>query len=93
MKTAKPCTTVVSTKGQVVLPRAARERRRWNAGVRLLVEETPEGVVLKPAPVFAPTRSEDVFGSAGYRGPVRSVEEMHEGIAREARLRHDRGRY
>jgi AbrB family looped-hinge helix DNA binding protein len=37
-------TTTVSTKGQVILPKAIRERRSWAAGTRLVVEETPEGV-------------------------------------------------
>lgn len=55
--------TTVSTKGQVTLPSAIRKRREWDAGTRLLVEDTPQGVLLKPAPVFAETRPEDVFGS------------------------------
>src|SRR6202023_4209586 len=57
-------TTTVSTKGQVILPKAIRQRRHWEPGTRLLVEDTPEGVLLKAAPVFAPTRPEDVAGSA-----------------------------
>lgn len=59
--------TTVSTKGQVTLPSAIRKRREWDAGTRLLVEDTPEGVLLKPAPVFAETRPEDVFGSLPHR--------------------------
>ena len=55
-------TTTVSTKGQVILPKASRERRGWKAGTRLVVEETPEGLLLKEKPVFAPTRPEDVRG-------------------------------
>ena len=55
-------TTTVSTKGQVILPKAIRQALRWEAGTRLVVENTPEGVLLKPAPVFAATRGEDVFG-------------------------------
>ncbi len=50
-------TTRVSTKGQVILPKAVRQRRHWGPGTRLLVEETPDGVLLKAAPIFAPTRS------------------------------------
>jgi AbrB family looped-hinge helix DNA binding protein len=33
--------TVISTKGQVILPKKIRRQRRWDAGTRLLVEETP----------------------------------------------------
>ena len=53
-------TTTVSTKGQVILPKAIRERRHWAAGTQLIVEETADGVLLRSAPLFAPTRPEDV---------------------------------
>ena len=49
----------VSTKGQIVLPKAVRAPRRWGAGTRLVVENTPDGVLLKSAPVFAETRPEE----------------------------------
>lgn len=35
-------TTVISTKGQVVLPQAIRDMRHWPAGTRLTVGDTPE---------------------------------------------------
>ena len=57
-----PTSTVVSTKGQVILPKALRERRAWNTGTRLLVEETADGVLLRRAPAFAATQAEAVFG-------------------------------
>src|SRR5271156_6295381 len=56
MATVETLTTTVSTKGQIILPKAIRQRRNWAAGTRLVVEDTPDGVVLKAAPVFAPTR-------------------------------------
>ena len=40
--------TTVSTKGQIVLPKAIRDKRRWKAGMRLTVEERSDGVLLKP---------------------------------------------
>lgn len=82
--------TRLSTKGQVILPKAVRERRRWSAGTRLTVEETPDGVLLKIAPAFEPTHHEDVFASLPYRGPSRTQADMDAGVAREARRRHDR---
>ncbi len=39
-------TTTVSTKGQVILPKAIREQKHWAAGTELIVEETDEGVLL-----------------------------------------------
>lgn len=86
-------TTTVSTKGQVILPKAIRSKRHWNAGTRLTVEETPEGVLLKSEPLFKPTRPEDVFGMLKYDGPPKSIEEMDASIVAEVRWRHARGRY
>lgn len=86
-------TTTVSTKGQVILPKAIRDQRRWEAGTELVVEDTPEGVLLKAKPVFPRTRPKDVFGSAPYNGPPRSIEEMNAAIAAEVKRRHARNRY
>ncbi|MGK9233054.1 AbrB/MazE/SpoVT family DNA-binding domain-containing protein [Inquilinus limosus] len=80
-------TTIVSTKGQVILPKAIRDRRHWSAGTRLTVEDTPEGVVLKPAPLFAETSIGEVFGCLAYAGPARSLEDMAAAIAAEAKRR------
>ena len=93
MATAEKITTVVSTKGQVILPKAIREKRDWPAGTRLVVEETPDGVLLRRARVFPETRPEDVFGSLKYDGPAKTIEEMDAGIVAEVKRRHARGRY
>lgn len=85
-----PLITTVSTKGQVILPKAVRQRRDWDAGTRLIVEETPEGVLLKRAPAFAPTRPENVFGMLPFAGKPKSLEDMEAGVLAEARRRHDR---
>ena len=87
MSTAPKLTTTVSTKGQVILPKTIREQREWAAGTRLIVEDTKEGVLLRRAPLFAPTRMEDVFGSLKAKGPARSIEEMDAAVAAEARRR------
>lgn len=69
--------TALSTKGQVVLPKALRDRRNWTPGTRLVVEETPRGILLREAsPRLPATTVDEVFGSAGYTGPALSVEEM-----------------
>lgn len=87
MKKAERLTTIVSAKGQVVLPKAVRQRRRWDAGTRLLVEETEDGVILTPAPLFAATDVASVFGSLPFAGPARTIEEMDAAVAAEARRR------
>ena len=91
MSAAEKPTTVVSTKGQVILPKAIRQQRRWSAGTRLLVEDTPEGVLLRPVPLFHATKPKDVFASLPHSGAPKSLEEMDAGIAAEARRRHARG--
>ncbi len=93
MGAADKLTTVVSTKGQVILPKAIRQRRDWRAGTRLVVEERPDGVLLRRARVFPETRPEEVFGSLRYEGPAKTIEEMDAAIAAEVKRRHARGRY
>jgi len=90
MSAAEKPTTVISTKGQVILPKAIRQQRGWGAGTRLVVEDTPDGVLLRPAPLFPVTKPEDVFGSLRHRGAPKSLEEMEAGVAREASRRHAR---
>ena len=85
---AEQLTTTVSTKGQIVLPQAIRRALRWEAGTRLVVENRPEGVLLKPEPAFAETRPEDVFGRLGYNGPAKTLQDMRAGILAEAKRRH-----
>ncbi|MDG4880513.1 AbrB/MazE/SpoVT family DNA-binding domain-containing protein [Mesorhizobium sp. WSM4884] len=82
--------TTVSTKGQVILPSAIRKRRDWGAGTRLQVEDTPDGVLLKPAPAFAATRPEQVFGMLPHSGKPKTLEEMEASVLAEARRRHAR---
>jgi AbrB family looped-hinge helix DNA binding protein len=93
MKPVEKSTTVVSTKGQVILPKAVRQRQQWQAGTRLVVEETPEGVLLKAAPLFPVTKHEDVFGMLAYSGKPKTIAEMNAGIVAEVKRRHARGRY
>ncbi len=60
MPTKRQFTAVVSTKGQMILPAAIRERHHWTAGTRLLIEETPEGILLRTAPSFESRRLIDI---------------------------------
>jgi AbrB family looped-hinge helix DNA binding protein len=85
--------TTISSKGQVVLPKAMREKRRWKAGTKLTVEERPEGLLLKPLERKKKFTIADWRGMLKYKGPTRTIEEMNAAIAEEARRRHARGRY
>lgn len=86
-------TTKLSTKGQLILPKSIRDKHQWQAGAEFIVEETPDGILLRQARPFPPTRLEDVIGSLKYHGKAKTVEEMERGIAEAVRKRHARGRY
>jgi AbrB family looped-hinge helix DNA binding protein len=90
MTSAQKATVRLSTKGQMTLPKAIRQRRHWDAGTRLIIEETADGVLLKSAPLFKPTRLEDVCGSLKYSGRAKTLEEMDAGVLAEARRRYAR---
>jgi AbrB family looped-hinge helix DNA binding protein len=87
-------TTRVSSKGQVVLPKAIRDAHGWSPGTELLIEDGPNGVLLRPRPRIAPSDLDAVAGCLHVDGaPARTVEEMDAAIAAEVGRRHDRGRY
>jgi AbrB family looped-hinge helix DNA binding protein len=87
-------TTRLSTKGQVILPAELRKKRGWQPGQVLEVQETPEGLLLKPAPLFPRTTPDQVFGMLHPPdGRTRTIEEMNQGIVDEVLARHARGRY
>lgn len=79
--------TRLSSKGQVVLPRAIRAAKAWRAGQPLAVVSTAEGVLLTPLNVFEGTSLDDVVGCLHYKGKAKTVEEMDAAIIEEARRR------
>ena len=90
MASTEKLTVRISTKGQVILPEAVRQNRQWQAGTRLVVEETSDGVLLKDAPAFESKRSDEVFGSLKFPGSPKTLEEMDAGVIAEAKRRHAR---
>lgn len=83
-------TTKLSSKGQIILPKHIRTAHKWSPGVEFQVEDTPDGILLRPLKLFKPTRLKDVVGCAGYTGPAKTVDEMDAGIA--AGVKATRGR-
>ncbi|MFC0201939.1 AbrB/MazE/SpoVT family DNA-binding domain-containing protein [Paracoccus rhizosphaerae] len=83
-------TTIISTKGQVILPKSIRQSKHWATGTRLIVEDTPEGVVLRKAPAFTPTTADDVFSILRWTAGAKSIEEMDAAVLQEAARRDDR---
>ena len=80
-------TTRLSTKGQVVLPKALRTSHRWKPGTEFTIEDRDEGILLKPKAGIAARTWESIIGCARYAGPRRSVKEMDQAVASEARSR------
>jgi len=69
-------TTKLSSKGQVIIPKSVREAHRWTPGTEFTIEDTPQGVLLRPKRLFPETRLEDGLGCAGYKGPSLSPEDI-----------------
>ncbi len=87
--------TVMSTKGQVVVPKAVRDALNLKPGARLVVETRNGGVFLREeqAKPFPPKTLEEVFGSVKYDGPPLTLEDMDRAIQQEIEERFRRGRY
>lgn len=83
-------TTKLSSKGQVILPAAIRSANQWKAGVEFAVEDTGEGVLLRPLKPFAATVLNEVTGCAAYTGKAHTVQEMDRAITAETKARHAR---
>jgi AbrB family looped-hinge helix DNA binding protein len=86
-------TTRLSSKGQIVLPKAIREADEWAEGTEFIVERVPDGVLLRPVRTLPATRLQDVIGCAGYRGPTLSLAEMDRAIGKGVKARRGRGRH
>ena len=84
-------TTRLSSKGQIILPVSIRVANQWQAGVEFAVENTAEGLLLRPIKPGATTKLHEVIGCAGYTGKAHSVEEMDAAISAEVKSRHARG--
>jgi AbrB family looped-hinge helix DNA binding protein len=85
--------TRLSSKGQVILPKSVREAHHWPAGTEFDVEDTPGGVILRPAKPFGATRLDDLVGCLYQPGKAKTIDQMNDAIAAELRERHGRGRY
>jgi len=82
--------TKLSTKGQVILPKAARDIKGWRAGADLVVEDRPDGLLIRSAKPFPETKLEDIIGILKYDGPPISIEDMALGPLEIAKQKYDR---
>lgn len=77
--------TKLSNKGQVVIPHRIRTEKGWDAGVEFDVHSIEGGVVLRPIVEVVATSVDEVFGCLPYNGPVKSLSDMEDGIAKGAK--------
>lgn len=78
-------TTILSSKGQVIIPKAIRTAHAWHEGQKLQVLETGGGILLRPTSGFQPTELDQVAGCLHYTGPSKRLEDMNEAVAMGAR--------
>lgn len=76
--------TRLSSKGQVIIPKLSRDIHHWEAGQELVVIDTEEGVLLKPACPFPPATLDELAGCLSYSGSAKSLEEMEQAIQQGA---------
>jgi len=86
-------TTRLSTKGQIILPKTIRNARAWEPGTEFTVEETPEGVLLRPAAGFPRTELRQVAGILRSSRKPKTIAQMNAGIRRRIKARRESGRY
>ena len=69
-------TVRLSSKGQLVIPRAIREALNWSPGVELTVVPTSQGVMIQRKRQKTGKRFTDLIGSVPYNGPPLSDETL-----------------
>ena len=78
-------TTRLSNKGQIVIPKQVRSAHGWEPGLEFVVEDTGDGIKLKPMRPYMETEVAELLGCVCYKGPKKSLKEMEAAIAKGAR--------
>ncbi len=76
--------TVLSSKGQIIIPKSVRDAHQMEPGQKLEVLDTADGILLKPARPYPPTTLSEVAACLKYNGPAKSLKEMDEAIRKGA---------
>lgn len=74
-------TTRLSSKGQVIIPKALRVAHGWETGQELIAIDTGDGILLKSKKPFQETSLNDVAGCLNYQGTPKRLEEIEAAIA------------
>jgi AbrB family looped-hinge helix DNA binding protein len=73
-------TTRLSTKGQVIIPKAIRDQQNWQPGSELEVTARDGGVFLAPKAERKRYTIDDLYGCLPFEGPPKTLEDMQRGI-------------
>lgn len=73
-------TTRLSSKGQVIIPKALRDIYHWKTGQELIAIDTGDGILLKLKHPFSETKLEDVAGCLHYEGEAKTLDELDDAI-------------
>lgn len=74
--------TRLSSKGQVIIPKALRVALNWIAGQELIAIDMGDGVLLKPKRAFGLTTLVDVAGCLRYQGSPKSQKDWEGAMRR-----------
>jgi AbrB family looped-hinge helix DNA binding protein len=79
--------TKVSAKGQIVIPKDLRDRLDWAPGTELEIEESLDGLILRPKRPVRKRLSMEEFAARRpkHSGPPASIEDMDAAVLRGAR--------
>jgi AbrB family looped-hinge helix DNA binding protein len=84
--------TKLSTKGQVIIPKAFRTAHRWAPGLELALTDTGDGLLLRPKSPFALTRIENVAGMVKSKVAPKNESQMRVALRKSIRKKWlDRG--
>jgi AbrB family looped-hinge helix DNA binding protein len=84
--------TTLSTKGQVVLPKELRESKSWKAGTKFTIEQTADGILLRPKRMFKRTTLADLK-PLKWKGKPLTIKAMDEAVADVVWKEYVRGRH
>jgi AbrB family looped-hinge helix DNA binding protein len=73
-------TTRMSSKGQVIIPKALRDAHHWEEGQELIAIDMGDGILLKPKKPFPETTLDNVIGCLKYQEKPKSLEDMEDAI-------------
>ena len=78
-------TTKLSSKGQVIIPKAFRNAHHWDPGLELMVIDTGDGLLLKPKAPFAPSDLSEVSGMFKGKVAPKTDAEIEAALTRDVR--------